>query len=270
MTTSASTIDELVAAATERLRQAVRTATPCAPVRDLIGADDGDAAYAVQRALAADRIAAGARVIGHKIGLTSPAVQAQLGVDRPDFGLLFDDMEVSDGAVDVTRLLQPKIEAEVAFVLSADINDPHPTAESVRSAVAYAAPALEIVDSRVKAWDITFGDTVADNASAGLFVLGPARVPLADFEPRAATMTMTMNGDPVSAGNGAACLGDPLNALAWLAGTAVAVGDPLRRGHVVLSGALGPMVAVGPGAVVRAEISGLGAVDARFSRGDGS
>ena len=254
-----------VALAVARLQNAALTRSACSPVRDLIGADD---AYPVQRALAKARLAAGAHIVGHKIGLTSPAVQKQLGVDTPDYGLLFDDMAGPIGEpIDITRLIQPKIEAEIAFVLATDVTDPKVTAESVRSAVAYAVPALEIVDSRIAGWDISLIDTVADNASSGLYTLGRAQIGLDRFEPVDAVMSMSIDGVTASSGNGAACLGDPLNALAWLARIAIANGTPLRVGHVVLSGALGPMVAVGPGVHVRAEITGLGPVEAIFTDG---
>jgi len=256
-------------AAVDRLRTAYRTRTPCRPVRDLIGASDVDAAYAVQKKLTAARRADGAVVVGRKIGLTSPAVQAQLGVDRPDFGVLFDDMDVSATAtVPAGRLLQPRIEAEIAFVLGADLADGDLGADQVRAAVGHAVAALEIVDSRIAGWDISFGDTVADNASSGMFVLGDRRVPLARFAPVEAEMRMVMNGRTVSTGSGAACLGDPLAALAWLARTAREYGDPLRAGQVVLSGALGPMVEAGPGDEVTATITGLGRVGAGFAKGD--
>jgi 2-keto-4-pentenoate hydratase len=254
------------AEAAERLQVAARTGVPCRPVRDLIGTDDIGQAYAVQQRLTRSRVAAGARVVGRKIGLTSPAVQRQLGVDRPDFGVLFDDMDVSGLAeVPSDRLLQPKAEAEIAFVLGADLDEGPLDVGQVRAAVAYAVAALEIVDSRIVGWDITFGDTVADNASSGLFVLGENRVGLEEFEPVAATMRMTLDGELVSEGTGAACLSDPLAALAWLATTAREFGDPLRAGQVVLSGALGPMAATPPGSVVAAEISTLGTVTATFS-----
>jgi 2-keto-4-pentenoate hydratase len=256
-----------VAEAAERLEAAARTGVPCQPVRDLIGTDDVELAYAVQLRLTAQRLARGERIVGRKIGLTSPAVQAQLGVDRPDFGVLFDGMDVSGLAeVPSARLLQPKTEAEIAFVLGSDLDDGSLDAAQVRAAVSHAVAALEIVDSRIAGWDITFGDTVADNASSGLFVLGEERVPLQDFEPVSATMRMTRDGEVVSEGTGAACLGDPLNALAWLARTAREFGDPLRAGQVVLSGALGPMAVTPPGSVVTAEINGLGTVSATFSR----
>jgi 2-oxopent-4-enoate hydratase len=257
--------------AAARLREAERTRTPCAPVRDLIGADDVAAAYRVQSLLVGERIAAGGTVVGRKIGLTSPAVQQWLGVDTPDFGVLLDDMEYAESeTVPMSRLLQPRAEAEVAFVLSADLSVGPFTAASVRDAVDHARAAIEIVDSRVLDWDIKLGDTVADNASSGLYVLGAKRLTLAEFEPVEVEMSMTCDGEVVSTGTGAACLGDPLNALAWLAEAALAYGEPLRAGQVVLSGALGPVHPVPPGAVVRAEIGPLGSVTARFSNGRAS
>lgn len=253
--------------AAARLREAERSRTPCAPVRDLIGADDVAAAYRVQSLLIEERIASGRTVVGRKIGLTSPAVQQWLGVDTPDFGVLLDDMEYAEGdTVPMSRLLQPRAEAEVAFVLSADLAEGPFTAESVRGAVDHARAAIEIVDSRVLDWDIKLGDTVADNASSGLYVLGARHLTLEDFEPVDVEMSMTCDGEVVSTGTGAACLGDPLNALAWLAEAALTYGGPLRAGQVVLSGALGPVHPVPPGAVVRAEIGPLGSVTATFSK----
>jgi 2-keto-4-pentenoate hydratase len=251
--------------AAARLRRAAQEHRPCAPVRDLIGPSDVAAAYAVQRELTRARLATGARVVGRKIGLTSPAVQRQLGVDRPDFGVLFADMAYADGAkVPMARLLQPRAEAEVAFVLGRDLDEPGLGPDGVRAAIAYAMAALEIVDSRIEGWDITFADTVADNASSGLFVLGERVAPLERFEPVDAEMTMTLDGEVVSTGTGAACLGDPLRAVAWLAKTARELGDPLRAGQVVLSGALGPMRPVEAGSEVSADITGLGSVRAVF------
>ncbi|WP_431969950.1 2-keto-4-pentenoate hydratase [Nocardia sp. bgisy134] len=263
--TSTVTESPAVLAAAERLAEAARTGAPAAPVRDLIGSDDIDAAYAVQRLGVRRRVESGARVVGRKIGLTAPAVQRQLGVDQPDFGVLFADMDVRTPAADRPRLLQPKIEAELAFVLAADLDADDLDAVSVRDAVDYAVAALEIVDSRIARWDITFGDTVADNASSGWFVLGERQLSVADFEPWEVDMSMRVDGEIVSTGTGSACLGDPLNALAWLAQTARALGDPLRAGEIVLSGALGPMAPLRPGAHVHSEIScgtrTLGTVD---------
>jgi 2-keto-4-pentenoate hydratase len=246
---------EQVTRAAHRLEHASASRTPCAPVRDLIGPDDVQAAYAVQLQVNQARQAAGARIVGRKIGLTSPAVQQQLGVDQPDFGVLFDDMAVSDGGeIQVSRLLQPRVEAEIAFVLGADLDD-DVSPEGLRAAVDHAVVALEIVDSRIQQWDISFADTVADNASSGLFVMGSRKLRLQKFVPRNTTMTLAVDALVVSTGSGTACLGDPLDALGWLAKTALAFGAPLRAGQVVLSGALGPMVPVQPGTHVRAELS---------------
>src|SRR5882757_7685521 len=259
----------VVALAAERLITAARTVTATAPVRDVLGATDIALAYDVQNALTSARLAAGATIVGRKVGLTSPAVQAQLGVGQPDFGVLFDDMHVPDGgAVDIAALIAPKVEAEVAFVLKADLDgDPESIdAATAAAAVDYAVAALEIVDSRVAGWDITITDTVADNASSALFVLGSTRVRLAEFAPVDVTMTLDKNGERASSGAGAACLGDPLNALAWLARTAAEYGSPLRAGDVVLSGALGPMVTAEPGSRIVADISTLGRVSVTFTK----
>ena len=269
MTSDDATADR-ISAASERLIRAQETRVPCAPVRDLIGTDDLDAAYAVQMGVVRRRLESGATVVGRKIGATSKAVQDQLGVDQPDFGYLLDDMDVSrQDPISMAGLLQPRVEAEVAFVLSHDI-DPGDgadiTLESVREAVEVALPALEIVDSRIAGWDIGFTDTVADCASSGLYVVGAddAR-PLAQLEPRDVDMTLAINDEVRSSGNGAACLGDPLEALRWLAVQAHRFGDPLRKGHLVLSGALGPFVPFAPGDRVVATISGFAPLTATFT-----
>jgi 2-keto-4-pentenoate hydratase len=257
---------ELVAA--HALRTATRSGVPCAPIRDLIGSDQVDVAYAVQQHLVAERIAEGARVVGRKIGLTSPAVQAQLGVDRPDFGVLFDDMDVSNGTAPMSRLLQPKAEAELAFVLSTDL-DGLLDLDRVKAAIGRTHVALEIVDSRIRDWDISFADTVADNASSGLFALGSQLPHYTD--PALITMAMSRNGEVVSTGKGADCLGNPLNALLWLAETARDLGDPLRAGQIILSGALGPMAPVTAGDHIEAAISlgglPMGQIAVRFTEG---
>lgn len=260
-----ATIDE----AADRLITAAAEGTPCSPVRELIGHDDVAAAYAVQSRVVAARTAAGARVVGRKIGLTSAAVQAQLGVDQPDFGVLLSDMAYDDGAtVPIGDFLQPRVEAEVAFVLAHDLVDGDLGLDQVAAAVDHAVAALEICDSRIADWNIRFGDTVADNASSGAYVLGSERRSLAEVTPREVSMTMTVTGQEDSTGDGAACLGDPLLALQWLARKARELGEPLRAGQVVLSGALGPMRPVTAGAEVTTTITGLGTVAVRFSKGD--
>jgi 2-keto-4-pentenoate hydratase len=265
--TSASTVALAEAgAAAERLREAQRTRTPCPPVRELLPDASVATGYAVQNLLTRARLAEGGRAVGRKIGLTAPAVQAQLGVDQPDFGVLFDDMACAqDSPIDIGRLLQPRIEAEIAFVLATDLGGDVDSA-AARAAVAQVVPALEIVDSRIAGWDITIVDTIADNASSGLYVPGEPTGPLGDRDLTAVGMTMTRgDGTTVSSGSGAACLGNPVNALVWLARTAAEFGEPLRAGDVVLSGALGPMVPVGPGDAFTAELPGLGTVRASFS-----
>ncbi|MFD6822008.1 2-keto-4-pentenoate hydratase [Streptomyces sp. NPDC060085] len=263
--------EQMVNEAVDRLSNAADSKQPCSPVRDLLGSTDIVSAYEVQRRLTQRRLAADAVVVGRKVGLTSPAVQKQLGVDQPDFGVLFADMDVSGLAeVPTSGLLQPKAEAEIAFVLAADLDTHNLDLAAVRTAVAYATPAIEIVDSRIADWDISITDTVADNASSGLYVLGEPRLPLNTFEPRAVTMRMFANDMQVSNGDGTACLGDPLNSLLWLARTARDYGDPLRAGQIVLSGALGPMVSVAPGVTICVEISSLGTLTTVFTDKDPS
>lgn len=264
--------EEQVTAAVERLATALETRVPCAPVRDLIGTDDLPAAYAVQQGLVQQRLSAGSTVVGRKIGATSKAVQDQLGVDQPDFGYLLDDMDVSDdtasaGGISMGRLVQPRVEAEVAFRLGRDIDvadESDITLELVRLCVDVALPALEIVDSRIADWDIGFTDTVADNASSGLYVVGTDGRSLSELEPRDVEMSLTINGEVRSSGNGVACLGDPLEALRWLAVQCYRFGDPLREGHLVLSGALGPFVPFEPGDHVEASITGFETLVAEF------
>jgi len=259
-------VNATVTEAADRIALAARNRQPIAPVRTLIGESDIDLAYAVQQELISRRIEAGAVVVGRKIGLTSPAVQRQLGVDQPDFGVLFADMDMSsEPMVPSHRLLQPKAEAEIAFVLKDDLDGEILSSEEVSSAVDHAVAALEIVDSRIADWDLTIADTVADNASSGLFLLGADRLTLDEFSPRDATMRMYADDTLVSEGDGKACLGDPLLALTWLARTAAAYGNPLRAGQIILSGALGPMVPAPPGTRIRAEIAPLGEVSATFS-----
>ncbi len=253
-------------AAAEALWAASSSGVPCGPVRDVLGTTtDLEAAYAVQRINLERAIAGGRRVSGRKIGLTSAAVQEQLGVDQPDYGTLFVDMEVADGVdLDGSRLLQPRAEAEVALVLERDLDREEHSVVDVIDAVAYALPAIEVVDSRVAGWDITIVDTVADNASCGLYVLGTRPVPLAAVDLRTLAMTMRIDDEVVSTGTGAACLGHPLHAARWLADTMMGLGTPLRAGDCVMTGALGPMRPITPGAFIEADLGPLGTVVTRL------
>ncbi|MFD1539127.1 2-keto-4-pentenoate hydratase [Nonomuraea guangzhouensis] len=250
--------------AADRLAEAVRLGKPCAPVRDMIStAAEG---YAVQKIHTRRALDEGRRLVGKKIGLTNPLVQKKFGIDEPDYGMLFADMSYLDGLpVPVERFLQPRAEAEVALVFGHDlIGGPFTVADVIR-AVEFALPAIEIADSRIADWDITIADTIADNASAGAFVLGSTPSSLMGLDLRRAAMTMTRRGQEVSTGSGAACLGHPLNAAVWLAGRLGRTDYPLRAGDVVLTGSLGPVVPIEPGDDFEAHIDGLGSVRAVFA-----
>lgn len=251
-------------AAADRLIAAAAEPRQCDPVRDILGQTDIAAAYAVQQLITEDSLARGRHVVGHKVGITSRAVQRQLGVDQPDSGVLFADMRVASGATIATdMLLQPKVEAEIAFILAEDLDGDLSEAR-LRSAAGVAVPAIEIVDSRVRDWSISIVDTIADNGSSALFVLG-SEVAAADIDFATRTMRLTQDDVTVSTGRGSDCLGSPLHALQWLARTARDNGSPLRAGHIVLSGALGPMVAVRPGSTYVAEIDRIGSVEVSFA-----
>ena len=194
-------------------------------------------------------------------------MQTQLGVDPPDFGVLFDDMAVTDGGtLDPARAIQPKAEAEIAFVLGKDLPDGDTTPQMVADAVATVHAAIEIVDSRIADWKITFADTVADNGSSAFFVLAQEGKPLAGLDLYTCGMVMEINAVPVSLGAGAAALGHPLNAAAWLAQTLARRGEPLKAGDILLAGALGPMVALKPGDHVRAIVGGLGEASFTYTK----
>jgi 2-keto-4-pentenoate hydratase len=259
---------ETISKLAERLRAAYGGAEPIPPIRDELPTGDAEVAYQVQEVNTGHWLATGRRLVGRKIGLTSAAVQRQLGVDQPDFGMLFADMAVDAGAeVAAGAMLQPRVEAEIAFLLGRDLGAAEPTLADLLLAVDYALPAIEIVDSRIAGWDISITDTVADNASSGRFVLGatPRRLDDPAVDLRLAGMVLERHGEPLVFGAGAACLGHPLHALRWLAATMVRVGRPLAAGDVVLSGALGPMVPARPGDRFEARISGLGTVGVGFA-----
>ena len=257
---------KLINQAAQSLREAAETGKPVAPVRDLISTGGLDAAYAVQEVNTRKAVADGRRLVGRKIGLTSVAVQRQMGVNQPDYGMLFADMDVPEGIpISLDQVIQPKVEAEIAVVIGRDL--PHPdvtTAEMIR-AVEYVVPAIEIVDSRVADWDIKIWDTIADNASSGLFVLGAVPRKLDGLDLRSCGMVMEVKGDPISVGAGIACLGSPITASVWLARVMAKAGRPLLEGDVILSGALGPMAGVSRGDVVEARINGVGTVRAAFA-----
>lgn len=256
---------ERAAAALREARTACRAIGQVSADHDIATVDE---AYAVSEINRQWRVEQGRRVVGKKIGLTSKAVQAQLGVDQPDFGFLFDDMEFLNGQVlPAGRLIQPKAEAEIAFVMQHGLPAGRkPAYGEFLSALAYALPALEIVDSAIADWKITIVDTVADNASSALYVLGDQPVPVAQLALHELGMVLEKNGSVASTGVGAACLGHPLRAAYWLACEMIERGHGLQAGEVILSGALGPMVAIQAGDHVEARIQGLGRVHFRLER----
>ena len=251
-------------AAAASLSQARRNKLPIGPLREggLARLED---AYAIQKINTDLWKAAGRTSTGAKIGLTSKAVQAQLGVSEPDFGLLWGDLAFSAGdEIGVQHFMQPKAEAEIAIVLERDLVSPALTLKDVISAVAYLLPAVEIVDSAITGWNIALVDTVADNASSGGYVLGDSPRLLRQVDLRTCGMLLSRTGDLVSHGVGAACLGNPLNALLWLARRMVETETPLRAGDLVMSGALGPMVAVAAGEHYLVEIQGFSSFSFKF------
>ena len=263
---TAATSDAAIAGMAARLREAEATRVPCDPLSQALRHDDEVAGYAVQEVNTRHALGAGRRLVGRKIGLTAVAVQRQMGVSQPDYGMLFEDMGYSEEeAIPPGRLIQPRIEGEIAFVLGRALDRPDLELHDVRAAVDHAVAAFEIVDSRIRDWRIKLVDTVADNASAGAYVLGRTAVTLDGFDTVGCTMELRRGGQVVSSGAGRDCMGDPLLAALWLARKMVEVGRPLGAGDIVLSGALGPMVPAATGDRFTLTIEGLGTVTTEFA-----
>jgi len=225
-----------------------------------------DDAYAVQQLQISALLERGRTIKGHKVGLTSAAMQKLLGVSEPDYGHLLDDFfYLEHMPIPSSRFLQARIEPEVAFVLKKPLQGPGVTVSEAISAVDYVLPALEIVDSRIENWKIGLFDTIADNASSAAVVLGSTPTPLADVDLRLMGAVMHKNGQVAGTGAGGAVLGSPINSLVWLANTVGARGVVLDAGHVILPGAVCAMVPVAAGDTVTATFAGLGSVTARFS-----
>lgn len=256
---------ELIRSVAKELRTAEEHRHPVAPVATRFGELTVADAYAVQLANIDDRLAAGDRVLGRKIGLTSLAMQTQLGVDQPDYGHLLASMGVPNGgSVKTDDLIAPRIELEVAFLLGRTLEGPGVTTADVLAATEAVFPSLEIIDSRIADWKIGLVDTVADNASSGRFVMPSRLTPVRDLDLRLLGGIMEINGILTSWSCGAAALGDPAACVAWLANALAPYGGRLEAGEILLSGALDKSVPIKAGDVVRAEFDRLGGAGVRF------
>ncbi len=248
----------------QALYDARRTRVPIRPLTETVPEMTVADAYAVQQRLVERLMADGDRLVGYKLGLTSRPMQEMFGVDQPDYGPLLSSMVLSDGIeVDLGGFIQPKIEAEIALVLERPLRGPGVTGVEAARAVGGAVAALELVDSRIADWKIALPDTIADLASCGAAILSSRIVPV-DFDPRLVGMVIDHNGAAVATGAGAAALGDPLAAVAWLANTLAPYDVTLEPGHLIMTGSLHAAFDVTPGDVVRADFDRLGSVSVRF------
>lgn len=253
--------DELAA----DLAEAERSRVPIAPLTDGNPTIDVVDAYEIQLINIHQRVAEGARVVGHKVGLSSKAMQQMMGVDEPDYGHLLDEMEVfEDKPVKAGRYLYPRVEVEVGFILAEDLPGADCTEDDVIAATAAYAPAIELIDTRITDWKIKLCDTIADNASSAGFVLGPERVKPADIDIKNIDAVLTRNGEVVAKGRSDAVLGDPVTAVAWLARKVESFGVRLRRGDIVLPGSCTRAIDARPGDRFLAEFDGLGSVRLTF------
>lgn len=247
------------------LYEARRTRIPIAPFTDddpTLGMADG---YAIQQELTRLLLADGDRIAGYKVGLTAKPMQRLIGVDTPDYGPVLASTLHADGAtVELSKFIAPKLEAEIVFVLGAELRGPGVTVEQARAAISGAIAGMEIVDSRIADWRIKLADTVADLASNGAMAIAEHTVPV-DFDPRLTGMVLTRNGELVDTGAGAAALGDPVAVVAWLANVLGEHGVALEPGHLVLTGALHAAVPMAPGDIFTAEFDHLGSITVQVS-----
>jgi 2-oxopent-4-enoate/cis-2-oxohex-4-enoate hydratase len=251
----------------DELFAALRSRRTLEPLTEREPAIDIDDAYRISLRFLERRSADGERVVGKKIGVTSKAVQDMLGVHQPDFGFLTDRMAVVNGSVlgiAAAGLIQPRAEGEIAFVLKKDLKGPGITEDQVLDATDYVSPCFEIVDSRIHDWKIRIQDTVADNASCGVFVLGAERVPPQALDLAAVKMDIHKNGAHVASGLGAAVQGHPATAVAWLANTLGQYGIPFRKGEIILSGSLAPLLPALPGDRFHMTLAGIGEASIGF------
>lgn len=249
----------------DQLETARKTRVPIGKISKAYPGMELKHSYAIQREVMGRRIAAGGNIIGRKVGLTSKAAQQMLKVDQPDFGVLHADMSYpTTAAIPRDSLIAPKAEGEIAFLLKKDLYGPRVTTAEVLAATEGVMACFEIVDSRIENWDISLLDTIADNASSGLIVMGDRLVDPSRIDLAMAGMVLEKNGEVVLTGAGAAALGSPVNAVAWLASELFKFGEGLSAGEVILSGSLAAMVVVNAGDQLRMSIDGIGSCSARF------
>ena len=258
---SVSTREELAAelAEPERTRVPMTPLTSDHPDIDVVDANE------IQLINIRQRVAEGARVVGHKVGLSSEAMQKMMGVDEPDYGHLLADMEVfEDKPVPTGRFLYPRVEVEVGFILADDLPGAGCTEDDVLAATAAFAPSIELIDTRIKDWKIALCDTIADNASSAGYVLGKERVSPKDVDIRAIDAVLTCNGEVVAEGRSDAVLGNPVTAVAWLARKVESFGVRLKAGDIVLPGSCTRAIDAHPGDQFIADFAGLGSVRLSF------
>ena len=266
MASAQPVLSNSLASIAEALRAAEATATPVDPPTDGGPSLAVEDAYAIAQHNVALRVAAGERVVGHKVGLTAEAIQKQLGVDQPDFGALLNTMRIADGGTAPTHeLIAPRVELELAFHLRSRLAGPGVTVADVRAATSHVQPAIELVDSRVIDWRITLVDTVADAASSARFVLGGVSVSLDEIDVGNVEMELERNGEIVERGNSSAVLGDPCASVAWLANALGTMGVTLEPGHVILSGSGTRVAPAAPGDNFVGRFGTLGSVTLNFS-----
>ncbi|MGO1501731.1 MAG: fumarylacetoacetate hydrolase family protein [Marinobacter sp.] len=260
--------DNVIKALGDELFEALQSGTSLAPLTERYTDITVEQAYQISLQFLQRREVAGQKLIGKKIGVTSKAVQDMLNVHQPDFGFLTDAMSVPDGSdvsMEEHRLVQPRAEGEIAFILATDLTGPGVTASDVLAATEYVVPCFEIVDSRIRDWKIAIEDTVADNASCGVFALSSDRIDPRTVDLASVELTMTKNGEPAGSGLGSAVQGHPCEAVAWLANTLGKLGIPFRKGEIILSGALAPLVPVVAGDRIEMTITGLGSASLTFT-----
>ena len=256
---------DVVQGAYEHLLLAEQTKQSVPPLTDLYPNLTVHESYQVQLKAIDQKVKDGQKIVGKKIGLTSFAMQELLGVDQPDYGHLLDSMSIQNkDTIEVNSLFEPKVEGEIAFVLKKDLKGPDVTAEEVLAATEYIIPSLEIVDSRILNWKIKLEDTVADNASCGLYVLGKERFDLNGLDLTKIEMNLYKNGELINKGKGSDVLGHPATCVAWLANKLSEYNVTLKAGEVILSGALSAAVAAQKGDVFTAEFTELGKVEVSF------